>query len=148
MAKKFKDEFKNSVVTVRTPASGRIQIDCSKADANKWAIIPELQFMIEDCEEKEVEREAEVIPPNPDALKFSDDVDLENKPFPLNMNPADGLVLVSEENKDEEPLPTTVDPKGLNLNYEDYSLKELREMFPKIKATSKAKFIELIQSLM
>lgn len=42
-------------------------------------------------------------------------------------------------------------PKSVNLNkakiadeWEDFTINELRERFPDIKATSKAKFIELI----
>lgn len=43
----------------------------------------------------------------------------------------------------QEELPT-LDKIELNQNYEDLTLKELRELFPEIKASSKSKFLNQI----
>ena len=43
---KFKPEFENAKVTVRT-ATGKIEVNTQGVDPNKWAHVPELAFMFE-----------------------------------------------------------------------------------------------------
>jgi hypothetical protein len=43
---KFKPEFENAKVTVRT-ATGKIEVNTYGADPNKWVNVPELAFMFE-----------------------------------------------------------------------------------------------------
>lgn len=43
---KFKPEFENAKVTVRT-ATGKIEVNTYGADPNKWVHVPELSFMFE-----------------------------------------------------------------------------------------------------
>ena len=88
---KFKEEFLNCIVTVNSPAVGKITINTEKVNPNHWAHVPEFAFMFED------ESKTENI----------------------------GLVADS---------------------YEDFTLTELRERFPDIKATSKKVFIDQIPS--
>jgi hypothetical protein len=47
----FKAEFKYSKILVKTSSLGKIEIDCQKADPEKWSKIPELAFMFEDTKE-------------------------------------------------------------------------------------------------
>jgi hypothetical protein len=84
----FKAEYQNARVTVKTNSFGKVEINTSNADANKWAIVPELAFMIESVNAIEPKQETKAV------------------------------------------------------NYEDMSLKELREMFPDITANSKKAFID------
>ena len=84
----FKAEYQNARVTVKTNSFGKVEINTNNADANKWAIVPELAFMIEAVNAIEPKQETKAV------------------------------------------------------NYEDMSLKELREMFPDITANSKKAFIE------
>jgi len=93
MSKRFKAEFNGCTVIVKSASSGKIVIDTTTADANKWANVPELEFMIED--------------------------DIIEQPKPVQKMVAD--------------------------SWEDFTLNELRERFPDIKATSKANFISQIQ---
>lgn len=51
--KKFKAEYQNARVTVKTNSFGKVEVNTSSADANKWAVVPELAFMIEDTTEVE-----------------------------------------------------------------------------------------------
>lgn len=103
---KFKKEYQNAKVIVKTPTHGKVEIDTTTADASKWSKIDELSFMFEDV--KEVEQPKAKV----------------NKVIIEDSDPTE------EENTKNE--------------YEDYTLNELRELFPNIKATSKARFIELI----
>jgi hypothetical protein len=87
--KRFKPEFQNVQITVRSHGTGHIKIDTSTADPNEWANVKELDFMIEDDEQP---KQAVVVVQAPD--------------------------------------------------YSAMSLNQLRELFPDIKANSKAKFLE------
>lgn len=49
--KQFKREYQNVKVTINSPAIGRVSIDTTTADPEKWAKVPEFEFMIEDTEE-------------------------------------------------------------------------------------------------
>lgn len=55
------------------------------------------------------------------------------------------LVYVNTLKQEQQELPT-LDKNELNQNYEDLTLKELRELFPEIKAASKAKFLKQIKT--
>jgi len=45
---KFKDEYQDARVTVKTHSFGKVEVNTRNADANKWAHVPELAFMIEE----------------------------------------------------------------------------------------------------
>ena len=107
----FKAEYQNARVTVKTNSFGKVEINTSSADANKWAIVPELAFMIE-----EVGKKIEIVDGNIEAINF------------VKKEDGNGVGFISFEQKD--------------VNYEDMTLAQLREMFPDIKATSKKAFIE------
>jgi len=49
----FKAEYQNARVTVKTNSFGKVEINTSNADANKWAVVPELAFMIEEVGKRE-----------------------------------------------------------------------------------------------
>jgi len=55
MQKRFKKEFEGSKVTIKSPSIGKVEIDTTAADANKWASIPEFSHMFEDDVPEEVE---------------------------------------------------------------------------------------------
>jgi hypothetical protein len=107
----FKAEYQNARVTVKTNAFGKVEVNTSNADANKWAIVPELAFMIE-----EVGKKIEIVDGNVEAINF------------VKKEDGHGVGFISFEQK--------------SVNYDDMSLKELREMFPDITANSKKAFIE------
>jgi hypothetical protein len=88
--KRFKPEFQNVQITVRSHGTGHIKIDTSTADPNEWANVKELDFMIED-----------------------------------------------DEQQTAAPVVVAQAP-----DYSAMSLNQLRELFPDIKANSKAKFLE------
>lgn len=46
---KFKEEYQNCKVTVRT-ALGKVEVNTANADPAKWVNIPELAFMFESVE--------------------------------------------------------------------------------------------------
>jgi hypothetical protein len=48
MNKRFKQEFEFAKVTIQVPGAGRITVDCTQADPNQWASIPEFAHLVED----------------------------------------------------------------------------------------------------
>lgn len=55
---KFKDEFQNCEVYIKSHSLGRIKINTAQADPNKWQKIPEFEHLFERVEavpQKEVE---------------------------------------------------------------------------------------------
>jgi len=94
MSKRFKAEYNGCTVIVKSASSGKIVIDTTTADPNKWGNVPELGFMIED------------------------------------------------DIKESTPV---VESKLMADSWSDFTLNELRERFPDIKATSKTNFISQIQ---
>jgi len=94
MSKRFKAEYNGCTVIVKSASSGKIVIDTTTSDANKWGNVPELGFMIED------------------------------------------------DIKESTPV---VESKLVADSWSDFTLNELRERFPDIKATSKTNFISQIQ---
>lgn len=63
--KRFKPEFQYCKVTVTSPLRGKITIDIQNADANAWADIPEVAFMIEDDVEEVAPIKTVVFKPTP-----------------------------------------------------------------------------------
>lgn len=57
----FKAEYQNARVTVKTNSFGKVEVNTSNADANKWAVVPELAFMIEPVNAIEPKKETKVV---------------------------------------------------------------------------------------
>lgn len=57
---KFKEEYQNCKVTVRT-ALGKVEVNTANADPAKWVNIPELAFMFESVESIETPKAKEVV---------------------------------------------------------------------------------------
>lgn len=57
----FKAEYQNARVTVKTNSFGKVEVNTSNADANKWAVVPELAFMIEPVNTIEPKQETKVV---------------------------------------------------------------------------------------
>jgi hypothetical protein len=45
---KFKAEYQDARVTVKTHSHGKVEVNTRNADPNKWAHVPELAFMFEE----------------------------------------------------------------------------------------------------
>ena len=115
---KFKTEFENCTVTVNSPAVGKITINTATVNPNHWVNVKEFAFMFE-VEPIRVIKGCE--PLTKLELTDVDDDDFDDEPIKVN----NGLIADS---------------------YADFTLNELRERFPNIKATSKKAFIEQIEA--
>ena len=119
---KFKTEFENCTVTVNSPAVGKITINTATVNPNHWVNVKEFAFMFEE-EPIKVMKGCEPLTKLELTDVEDDDFDDEIEPEPIEEN--NGLIADS---------------------YADFTLNELRERFPNIKATSKKAFIEQIEA--
>lgn len=115
--KRFKEEYQNCTIHIRTQYGRKTTIDSRTVDPNKFAAVPGFEHLFEDApkpEKKTKAKEAELIKEMKEEIKK---VETE-----VNI----------ETTKDEAPL------KELS----ELTLKELRAKFPDIVAKSKADFLK------
>lgn len=122
--KRFKPEFVNCRVTVRSLALGKIEIDTRTADPDEWAAVKEFAHLFEDDVPREIPIEK-----------------TKKKKTEKPAVPQDNV-----SNTDEPPTKAEEEEKA-TPTLEELSLKQLREKFPDVKAASKVKFIEKLQEL-
>jgi hypothetical protein len=123
---KFKTEFENCTVTVNSPAVGKITINTATVNPNHWVNVKEFAFMFE------VETAQSVINDTPSKVNNGLIANIPKKEIYENPTKENVIDFIQENN-------------GLIADsYADFTLNELRERFPNIKATSKKAFIEQI----